>query len=201
MRRIKDEVERVRQIQQTITPTDFYAERKYKDDREWSALGYFTDVLKKQGMDYPVFAIKKHPPDPDFMTYTENRKRFKPIEISEIHSPDEKPGDRYKEIDVEGHIIEPVEYPWSSLEKQIADKFKKRYEPDCWLVLYFMMSYAKITMFGSWDTTILAKVKTLKLDESPYQRVFVLYRKGNGLVCIYPERYVILPEQIKGFNS
>lgn len=191
---------------------DFVVSGNYKTEREWLVLGHMALHLEKHTFNYPVFADKTDPPKPDFMTYDKSKKRFKPVEICEVLTPGRKRGDEYRDNKKKPYnlvFVEPVNQPWSSFISVLNKKFKKRYEEndctlkDCWLVVYHDMNYCEITNFGCWHDLILANAElwngkdnqcSLNLNNSPFEKIFVLNSSFKAMVEIYPSISVITPE-------
>lgn len=185
---------------------EFVISRDYKDEREWWILGHMSRQLKKQGIQYPEFAKKTDPPDPDFITYDKNKERFKQIEVCEVTTPGRKRGDEYRDNDknaVPFKFIEPVNQPWSSFINVLKKKFMKRYGKDCWLLVYHNMFFNEITDVGCWHDLIIENTKlwngkdneySINLQKSPYEKILVLNSKAEAMVEIYPNLLIITPE-------
>lgn len=201
MKIIKQELERVKQLHAKIG-SDFVVSREYKDDREWWVLGNTVSLLEQAGLQYPEYAQKTIPPDPDFMTYSSNRVRFRPIEIGEVLRPGRKRGDEYEEP---FYIkdVEQLQLPWESFISVLNDKFLKRYDRDSWLIVYHNIISFEISLDDRWHEILLANAETWKesaprgminLTESPYQRILVLNSTGNALVEIHPNLRTIISD-------
>jgi hypothetical protein len=204
MLRIEEELERVQLLNKQIG-VEFFTSQNYKDDREWWTLGHFAGLLQKSNNASPVYAIKTNPNDPDFMTYDDQKKEFKPIEITEVLTPNRKRTQEYKESAsiVEPHLreIEEVENPWSTFISTLKRKFLKFFQENCWLVVSHDMSYGEITPFGFWHNTLLANVKkwresrVVDFDRCPYEKIFVIDSSEKALVSIFPSLVVLVPER------
>jgi len=204
MKRIKEELNRVRNLVQSIGDEIFIRSNDFRDDREWWVLGETVGILEEKGLDYPSLAIKTKPTEPDFITFIDNHERFKPIEITEVLRPGRKRGDEYK-AKISTESVKPNEDPWSSFRTVLNDKFQKKYDEDCWLIVYHNVLYFKdITAYGYWHNTILANAElwnetnnggSCNLHQCPYEKILVLNSSANSLVSIFPELKVIQPEK------
>ncbi|MGH2568657.1 MAG: hypothetical protein ACRDGA_09975 [Bacteroidota bacterium] len=204
MQRIEEELKRVQLLQEQIG-IEFITSQKYKDQREWYTLGHFANLLKKCKDDYPVYAIKTNPSDPDFITYAKHRNKFKSIEIVEILAPNRERTKEYIEsaklIEHQWKLIELLDNPWSTFISTLNGKFLKLYGTNCWLVIYHDISYSQITLFGFWHNTLLANVKKwieskkVDFDKCPYEKIFVIDANEKALVSIYPSLIVLVPER------
>ena len=163
------------------------------------------NLLKKSKNIYPVYAIKTKPNDPDFITYDINKNEFKPIEILEILTPNRERSKEYKDSI---KIVEPylekikiIDNPWSSFITNLHNKFLKFYQNNCWLLIYHDMHYVEITNIGFWHNTLLAEVEkwersnTVDFKKCTYEKIFVIDATAKALVCIHPERSVIVPSK------
>lgn len=197
---IKEELERVKQLH-TQVGSEFVTSHKYKDDREWWVLGNTVFLLEQAGLDYPEYAQKTIPPDPDFITYGSNRTRFRPIEVGEVLRIGRRRGDEYKNpFSVKD--IDQLRHSWESFISVLNDKFLKRYDKDTWLIVYHDLISFEISLDVLWHDVLLANAETwnksapgrINLAESPYQRILVLNSTGKALVEIHPYLKIIIPD-------
>ena len=175
MKTIKSKLNIVKRLIEQING-DIFLERKYKNDLEWWILGRIATLLKKKGIDSPIYAEKKEPPNPDFLTYSDNKKLFKPIEITEVIDLKRKRSYEYKnKIPRETQEIPNLDL-WNSLKICLKKKFLKKYEPDCWLFIYFDIIYPHISIHGYWDRAIRHYIESwndkneINLESSPYEK-------------------------------
>lgn len=198
-KKIADEFHRVLVLNQQVG-NEFVISGKYKDDREWMVLGYFISTLKNNNFPSPEFAIKTNPPDPDFLTFDFNSNKFKPIEVLEILAPGRKRGKEYKTGKFDEEFIKD---PWTIFVRNLKKKFKKRYDEDCWLLIYHNIRVSRYAYYGFWHNILLANTKlwyeadnkySFNLKDSPYEKIFVVKSDGKAAVSIYPELTIIEPE-------
>jgi len=201
---IEEELERVNLLNEKVG-SEFLTSQKYRVHREWWILGSFVKLLKECNVEFPIYAVPTNPPDPDFMTYDNHQREYKPIEIAEVLTPDRKRTQEYEEsensvIPVLREIGE-VENPWSTFKNILNKKYLKYYQQNCWLVIYHNMWYGEITSLGFWHKTILANVKywreskIVNVEKSPYENIFVINSDGKSLVRIYPSLNVMVTEK------
>jgi hypothetical protein len=205
MKLIEKELERVHLLQEEVG-YDFITSQEYKEDREWHVLAHFAKLLEGNSNESPVYADKTNPPDPDFITFDRHKNEFKSIEIVEVLAPQRERTKEYKEsarlTEPRGKLVQLLEGDaWSTFRSILRDKFLRFYGKNCWLVIYHDISYAQITMFGSWHNTLLANVKNWKnfkildFDKCPYEKVFVTDASQQALVTIFPSLEVLVPER------
>ena len=198
MKNILKELERVEKL--IVSDPDFHINQKYKSDMEWWVLGKAGEILSELGFEYPTYAIKGE--SPDFITYNERQMEFYPIEVTEVLEPDRRRAEEYKigrQITdwskTPGRLVDPLEKPWLTLEACFLKKFKKKYPPKTWLIIYFNISYSHISEYGWWHKTLLANAKKWDLSGCPFWKVLLLNSSGEALVDLFPKIYVIKPEK------
>jgi len=211
MKKIKNELNRVVKIRNKIED-EFLVSRDYKNDREWWILGHTSLILKEKQFPYPIFADKTKPPEPDFITYSKSGERFKPVEIGEILRPGRR-RDEYKDmkkyepnfLDLE--FVDEIKNPWSSFISLLNDKFQKRYDTDCLLVIYHNIFYSEISKLGFWHNALLTAAKQwydsglFDLNKSPYERIIVINSNAQAMISLFPELLVISPETTPRGNT
>ena len=204
MKKIIDELKRVSLLIKKING-DIYLDRKYKDDLEWWVLGKMTELLKASNEQYPVYADKLFPPEPDFITYDVNRNKFNPIEVTEVIDPKRKRSDEYKNSFKLDHTIVDSETNiglWNTLKQRLNNKFLHKYENDCWLLIYFDITYSKISPYGYWHRAIINKAKIwfeskkCNTANCSYEKILVINSGGGAIVSLYPQLNVISSERI-----
>ncbi len=203
MNTISKELKRVEKLINTINGKIF-RNRRYKDDLEWWVLGKISEILKMSSLPYPIYAEKKSPPDPDFLTYDKSRNIFKYIEITEVLEPTRKRSDEYREMPNEEIILEDEPNAKLSLElmERIKAKLLKRYGKNTWLFIYFDISYSSISPYGYWHKALMTNLKVWKenkeinLNDQIYKRIFITDAPAEALIQIYPKIQTIKPEEI-----
>ena len=211
MKRIDDELCRVKELNNQVGH-DFLVSNKFKDYREWWILCHMALHLEKQGLQSPVFAEKTNPPEPDFITYSNETQRFKPVKVTEVLTPGRKRGDEYRNNEQKPYSLEFIKQskePWSSFIDILKKKSLKRYDniTDCWLLIYHNMRFCEITNAGFWHSVILSVAKKWyevnnqysfnimnSFMNSPYEKILVLNSDACAMVEIYPSCSVITPE-------
>ncbi|MFZ0389902.1 MAG: hypothetical protein WAN36_05540 [Calditrichia bacterium] len=202
---IEHELSRVSVLNRKVG-SEFIISKKYKDDREWWILGYLCILLRKAGVEFPHFAIKKNEKNPpDFITFDHYRKIFRPIEVSEVIAPCRKRTQEYRNTKVfrnlqefEFENIVQIPNPWESLIERLNKKFLKKYGSNSWLVLYHNMSYSVISSSGYWHHTLLYNAKNWKnngkVDFSNFEgeKVFVINNNCNSMVELFPNFEVVI---------
>lgn len=198
MKIIDHELERVENLIDQINGDIF--QREYENDLEWWILGKIVTLLSKDSIDYPIYAEKMKPHNPDFLTYSENKNKFKPIEITEVIDPKRKRSDEYKNK-ISRKILEAPNLDlWNSLKICLKKKFQKKYEPECWLFIYFDIIYPHISFHGYWDRAIRHHIESwndkneITLECSPYEKIFITNSSASALVQIYPDWITIIKE-------
>jgi hypothetical protein len=204
MLEIYKELERILILQEEVG-YDFITSQKYNDQREWRTLGKFTKLLEQGSCEYPVYADKLNPPEPDFITYRSDRSEYKNVEVTEILEAGRKRTKEYldakESTDSTGKLVEKIDDPCSPFIKVLNDKFLKFYGDNCWLVIYHDISYAKITPFGFWHNTLVANVEKWRtshlvdFSKCPHEAVFVINASQNALVKIFPSYEAIVPDK------
>lgn len=198
-KKIKNELSRVERIIRNIDINVFLS-REYKDDLEWWTLGKIVVLLENSDLTFPVFAEKRNPPDPDFITYASDHKFYKYVEVTEVLNPQ-----RYRSHEYANKIerkvpnkpnIELIE----SLKTRIKQKLNMKYGADSWLFIYFNMTYSNLSLFGNWERLLLFHVtqwlqkKEIDFSNCSYERIFVTNSSGKALIQIYPNTTTIIPE-------
>ncbi|MFC1511832.1 hypothetical protein ACFL5H_01390 [Candidatus Latescibacterota bacterium] len=197
---------------------DFVTSRLYEENREWMVLCEAVIHLKNNGLIYPSYADKIKPswkdtqPIPDFITYTESKEVFRPVEITEILEPDRKRTKEYREEqnkDFSVEIIQQVKDPWKNFIKKFNDKINKRYFLDssqiqnCWLIMYHNMFYNQITEAGVWHDLVIENFKKFcankaidekQISSSSFEKILVINASFNAMVELYPDLHTITPE-------
>lgn len=202
MKIIKSELNKVEKLIDQING-EVFLDRKYKNDLEWWILGRITSLLRGKGVDSPVYAEKRDPPDPDFFTYSKRKKLFHPIEITEVIDSNRKRSKEYANKIYRKNHSEPNLVLWNSLKNRLNDKFLKFYGKDCWLLIYFDIIYGHISLFGYWDRAILNHItswnnnKEINLKSSPYEKIYITNSSATALVQIFPKLITVIPENIK----
>ena len=198
MKNAKEELERVNGIHSRVG-SDFVTSRDYKNDREWWVLGHVITLLEKAGHAYPEYAIKTNPPEPDFVTYSDNKTVFRPMEIGEVLAPDRRRGDEYSTpCSIMG--VNQLDEPWKSFILLLRNKFLRRYGNNCWLVVYHDILCYEISLYNPWHEVLLASAANwntsslIDLGNSPYEKILVLNSNGNALVEIFPSLSIIVPD-------
>lgn len=197
MERISDELRRVQTT--SLDDSDFNIHQKFQVDMEWWVLGKAVDGLKSVGIKAPEYAEKRQ--EVDFITYDAKREIFCPIEISEAMEPGRKRVNEYREAKqrsneppLPGKLIEPIPDPWITLKDVLKKKYSKKYPPRTWLIVYYNISYGKISNFGWWHKTILANAKNWNIEKSPFERVLIINASGEAIVQFSPQLTVIKEE-------
>ncbi len=180
---------------------DFLTSHEYKDDREIFILCSFVELLKKGRAVFPEYFIKCNPPEPDFHTYTSDKKHYKQIEIVEnLHwgrkrgNENKVPFDRNKYLDASTRCQIRL---WYSFIKNLNEKFLKFYGKDAWLVIYHNINVFHISDIGFWINIIFGMKEEIEkrglvdFSKSTYERIFVLNSGFTELVQIYPDDKVI----------
>ena len=200
MKNIEDQLFRTVKLNKQVG-SDFLISSKYKDHREWWVLGHVTQLLKRNKWQFPKFALKTNPPDPDFQTFDDHHKKFKPIEILEVLAPKRIRGKEYIRNEFDKSFISD---PWSIFLENLRKKFLKRYEADCWLVVYHNVAVTRYSSSGFWHNIILANAemwyrdennRSFNLAKSPYEKIIVIQSDGKAAVSIYPTLEIIEPER------
>lgn len=184
---------------ESLSNADFHIDRRFQVDMEWWVLGKAVECLAQAGDKTPVFAVKAN--HVDFMTFDRNGVPFCPIEITEALEPGRQRAKEYqdaKQMSIgakpEGKLIETIAYPWKTLRKVLSNKYQKSYPSCTWLIVYFNISYSKISEFGWWHSTLIANASNWNLATSPFARVLILNAGGDALVQISPQLAVVKEE-------
>jgi hypothetical protein len=209
MKRIADELDRIELA--VSNDRDFLTSHKYKADREWWILAKIIRNLQMCGEIVPDFATQENPPNPDFLTFSGPRQPFKPMEISEVLSPGRRRGDEYKTGKLSSPYRSTPPYPhvlpdpnaWQSLIECLNKKFHKRYQKDCWLLLYHNMISVEISNRGSWVNLVTEEAKCwaenrdncCDLKSSPYERIIITDSSAEVIVELYPNIHAIRKKQ------
>ena len=190
---------------------EFVYSQKYKDDREWWILCSFIKLYKRNINNYPRYAEKRKPNDPDFLTFTDIENEFHPIEIVETITLDRKRGKEYQDHKLNKQTaivsIEPVEQPWKSMIENIHKKYLKKYQKNCWLLVYHNMSYYEISHYGYWHNTILYNFQEwyasniIDYSKCPYESIYMINSSAKALVRSYPDLKVIIPEKRSNYTQ
>ncbi|MBE2228359.1 MAG: hypothetical protein IAE93_13475 [Ignavibacteria bacterium] len=194
---------------------DIFLKRTGKEDREWLILGYMTRMLKLNCQMYPVYAIGSEPHEPDFRTFDKDKNPFAPIEITEVQHPNRKRGDEYKKLQKEekewnklsekeqedelkkaeftvGKKLIDREIIKQQIVKALKEKYKMRYHPSTWLLIYFNIPYGHFAGMGWWHSSMLYIIneiiaENIELQKVPYSRVLMTDCEGDAMIQIYPE--------------
>jgi hypothetical protein len=198
MKRITGELKRVQTT--SLDDPDFHIHQRFQVDMEWWVLGKAIEGLNNVGIEVPEYAEKRQ--EVDFITYNAKGKIFCPIEISEAMEPGRERVNEYREAKQRSNepplpskLIEPIPDPWITLKDVLRKKYAKKYPAQTWLIVYYDISYAKISEYGWWHSTILANAKDWNVKKSPFQRVLVLNSSGNAIVQFSPKLCVIREER------
>jgi hypothetical protein len=101
---------------------------------------------------------------------------------------------RSNETLLPGKFIEPIPDPWVTLKDVLRKKYAKKYPVQTWLIVYYNISYSKISEYGWWHSTILANAKSWSVENSPFERVLIINSSGKAIVQFSPQLSVIKVE-------
>jgi hypothetical protein len=199
MKCIADELKRVQTT--SLDDPDFHIHQRFQVDMEWWILGKAIEGLKIVGIEVPVYAEKRQ--EVDFITYNAKGEIFCPIEISEALEPGRERVNEYREAKQRsneapllGKLIEPIPDPWITLKDILRKKYAKIYPTRTWLIVYYDISYAKISEYGWWHSTILANAKDWNVEKAPFERVLIMDATGKAMVQFSPKLEVIKVEKM-----
>jgi hypothetical protein len=130
IRRIEDERARIARYQPTVMGTRFFNSRQYHADFEWLILSYLTRALRNAGRQYPEYAEKLPPPQPDFQTYLTPDTPYWRIETTEVLPPDYRRGDFLRASASKGERVhatpKPPPEPWPSYWQVFRNNWRNR---------------------------------------------------------------------------
>lgn len=189
---INNELQRVEALFRDKPYGTLFKDRNYKKDLEWWILGKMRSIVNKTKSRFPRYAldIEKNG-EPDFYISKNGKTLFKKIEITEVLKPRRKRSDEYKGKNA---IENNTSNIWSSFHERIAEKSKKDYGKNCWLIIYHNIRYTDITSNGVLHDTLLANMEKINFSKVKYEKIFVMNAEGKASVSIYPIRYVVYPE-------
>ena len=200
---ISEERARIDAYKHKVGGANFFNERKYREDFEWLILSYLAGALKAADLEYPEFAKKLDPPEPDFQTYLAPNTPLWLIETTEVLRPDYKRGAFHREAAQSGrriyHIPPPHPQPWSSFLQVLRAKLKKEYSRRASLLIYHDMTASDFPNYDPWHELLIDELRTwtqeseskCDLTQSRYQNIFVVDASGVGAVRLHPHWDVI----------
>jgi hypothetical protein len=200
MKRISEQRERIEAYRPTVTPAQFYNDRRFRHDREWLILSYLSEILLAAGRPAPVYADKlADGKGPDFQTYSVDRELFERIEVTEVLRPDYARNrfhfEREKARITEWQPPDPHPDSRSSFHDVFQRKLAKRYAADSSLLIYDDVPHPVFPEFLPWHQRILADSWLIRrLTSSKYRSIWVIDPTGKAAVQLSPQREVIAEE-------
>lgn len=207
IRRIEDERARIARYQPAVGAARFFNNRQYHEDFEWLILSYLTRALRNAGWNYPEYAEKLQPPQPDFQTYLTPGAHHWLIETTEVLPPDYRRGNVHRNFARNGqkahHLLDPHAEPWSSYCHLFRTKLAKPYASQASLLIYDDLTASDFSDYAPWHERLFARLKTWTFDSattcdltrSQYQNIFVVDASGLGAVRLHPHWDVIRPHR------
>jgi hypothetical protein len=179
---------------------NFHTSQKFKEDREWYALGSARYLLKSAENDHPTYASFGTPPDqPDFITYSDGNKFWGKIEITEAMEAGRKPGDEFKQRRQNALMTSPkvpinpaysLARYFPQLQAGITKKKTKRYAAETILLVWFNVPAWKVGFeeISSFSGDLMAGHTTNPfVDLNRFKRVLVLSACFGYMVELYPK--------------
>jgi hypothetical protein len=203
IRRIEDERARIARYQATVGGAQFFNNRQYHADFEWLILSYLARTLRHAGWEYPEYAERLPPPQPDFQTYLTADRPHWLIETTEVLPPDYRRGALVRRNGSNGRKVHlaadtPPE-PWPSYHQVFRTKLAKPYAANASLVIYDDLTASDFSDHAPWHERLFRRLKTwtyesattCDLTRSQYQNIFVVDASGLDAVRLYPHWDVI----------
>jgi hypothetical protein len=203
IKRISEERKRIDSYKHTVGGAAFFNEPVYREDFEWLILSYLTGALAAAGWEYPEYAEKLMPPEPDFQTYLRPDAPHWLIETTEVLRPEYRRGDFHREAARTGRKIHdvpgPHPQPWLSFFHVLRKKLGKPYSDRASLLIYHDMTASDFLDYRPWHDLLFSHLRgwthdspsTCDLTKSRYQNIFVVDASGIGAVRLHPHWDVI----------
>lgn len=203
IKRIADERARIDGYKFKVGAAEFFNERQYREDFEWLILSYLTAALSAAGWEYPEYAEKLHPPQPDFQTYIDLATPHRLIEVTEVLRPDYRRAEFHREAARRGqkiyNIPDPHPQPWSTFCHVLRSKLRKPYARGSSLLIYHDMTASDFPDYTRWHERVLKKMQSWKhesndtcdITQSTYDNIFVVDASGIGALRLHPHWDVI----------
>ena len=207
IRRIEDERARIAHYQGSVEGAVFFNDRQYHSDFEWLILSYLTRALRNAGWEFPEYAERLQPPQPDFQLYLNPNTPHWRIETAEILPPDYRRGRFHRPAGRNGYKVharpDPPPEPWTGYCRVFRSKLAKPFASKSSLLIYDDMTASDFSDYVPWHERLFAQFKTWTFDSattcdltrSEYQNIFVVDASGVDAIRLYPHWDVIRPRR------
>jgi len=170
-----------------------FMSREHKKTREWYVLGAVQKLLAASGLDHPVFAQEKEPPD--FLTFRDDHTVWSPVEVTEVLPPGYRRHDYYRGRATKA--FDRLKEPFQPLRAGIRKKARKRDDSTTTLLAYFNIGRLR---FDDWltpfHTQLLTEHERNRFEGSDvFERVLVISSDFESLVELFPKWQVIKPDK------